>query len=157
MNMKKANTSSPSVFYSHAYPGTSSWSNTYARSLARPLAMCVLPVMIVTLLAVLQGFPVTFFLVWLFPAAFIIAFSWTTFRLKRAPAELSVFRDQAAIRTVWECAFHQPATWDRVLDVRNYDKWIFVTIGLHSYEINQYEWPLFQDIHSALKAARYSS
>ena len=153
--MKTEEKPSPSVFYSHAHPGSLSWGTTFARSLAKPLATCMLPVMIITLICVLQGLSITLLLIWFFPAAVVIAFWWTMFRLKKTPAEIYVYQNDAAVRTVWEYSFHQPIIWDRILDVRDYGHWTFVAIGLHSYEINQSEWPRYQQLNQTLKAARY--
>jgi hypothetical protein len=142
------------VFVSREHPGDASWSLTYARAFARPLAVCTLPVMIAALFTVLEGRDVMPYVLWGLPAAIMVASAWTVFRLKREIAESRVADGFAVVRTIWESSDpRQPAEWLPVYDVRDYGKWMLVTIGLTAFDLERSNWPRYDDLRDALRRA----
>lgn len=124
------------------------------RALGRPIAVCMLPVMIVTVVAVLQGYPVIPYVWFGSGVALLLASLWTTFRLQRDLAEIHVHQAFAAVRSVWDVSQQtRELRWYRVLDLRDYRTWSLATIGLTSYEINWDEWPEYEQLKEALREA----
>ncbi len=122
------------------------------------MAVCLLPVMIATLVAALQGLPVHPYAWWGAGAALAVASGWTTFDLQRSPAEIHVSGPFAAVRSVWACARGEERPgWQSVLDLRDYGRWCFATIGLESYALDATDWPEFADLRDALRYARDAS
>ena len=144
----------PRRFKSHAHPGAASWHLTYTRALVRPVAVCLLPVMVATLTAALQGFVVQPYVWGGAGAALGLASLWTTFRLQRTVAEIHVAGGEAAVRSVWDCVRTVPPAWEPVFDLRDYRSWCFATVGLSSYELEAADWPDYDALRDALKEAR---
>lgn len=141
------------TFTSEAHPQSQPWSVVYGRALVRPIAACMLPVMILTLVAVLEGVQILPGLLWASGAALVVASAWTSFRLQREVAEIRVASDMACIRTVWETLNEPLAEWHQVLDVRDYGTWAHVTVGFASYELDRERWNRYKDLIDALKAS----
>ncbi len=141
------------TFTSEAHPRSLPWAVVYGRALVRPIASCMLPVMILTLVAVLEGARILPGLLWASGAALLVASMWTSFRLQREVAEISVRSDVACIRTVWEVLNEPRAEWHQVLDVRDYGTWAHVTVGYASYELDRGRWNQYTELVVALKAS----
>lgn len=122
----------------------------YARALATPLAVCLLPVMIGALVGVLEGYRLGPYVWWACGAAFLLANGWTSFHLQTLPAELHLQDGYGALLTVWECAHRSPPEWHRILDMRDYGRWCFVTIGLSSFHLEGEDWEDFSEIKRLL-------
>lgn len=144
-------TSEVLTFTSTAHPGTLPWGFVYGRALVQPIAACMLPVMVLTLVAVLEGVRILPGVFWASGAALLVASAWTTFRLQRVVAEIRVTPEMASIRTVWEVMSDEPH-WKPVLAVRDYGSWADVTIGLASYEIERDRWENYDELIAALKS-----
>ena len=140
------------TFTSEAHPHSLPWAVVYGKALVRPIAACMLPVMILTLVAVLEGVQILPGLFWASGAALLVASAWTSFRLQREIAEIRVASDLACIRTVWEALNEPRAEWHQVLDVRDYGTWAHVTIGFASYELDRDRWSRYRELIEALKA-----
>lgn len=146
------------VFTSAAHPEGQPWALVYAGALIKPLGACMLPVMIVTLVAVLEQQPVLPYLMWGFPGALALASLWTRFRLSRTPAEVHVRAGQAAVRSVHECLqTDPPLIWQRILEIRDGSSALFVTLGLDTYTFRHDEWPQHPELMKALKRARHAN
>ena len=74
------------LFKSQAHPGDAAAQVVYARSLVRPLGVCMLPIMIGALVTVLQGLPALTYLIVGFPAALLRAGVWTLFQMQATVA-----------------------------------------------------------------------
>lgn len=146
-----SSTSESHRFVSTAHPGDLSWQVVYGRALVRPLAACMLPVMILTLVAVLEEATIIPGALWAAGGALFIASSWTTFRIQTEVAEIRVGLDFVAIRTVWETLNSIEPPLQQILDVRDYGKWMHVTIGLTTYELDRRRWPRYKELGMALK------
>lgn len=127
------------------------WQVVYGRSLVRPLAACMLPVMIITLVAVLEGVRILPGALWAAGGALLLASSWTTFRIQVEVAEIQIAEDFIAVRTVWDILKNVDPQWERILDVRDYGRWMHVTIGLSSYELDRKRWPHYDELAGALR------
>ena len=142
------------IFRSVDHPGTAPPAVVYGRALVRPIGVCMLPVMIGALVAVLQGFPVLSYLLIGFPGAIAVAMLWTHYRMRTTLAEIRVRPDAAALRTVWECARREPPAWRRVLDLRTTRSTIEATIGRGTYVLRTARWPEHDALLEALRHAR---
>ena len=123
--------------------------------MVRPLAVCMLPVMIVTLVVVLQGLPVTVAAGVGGPLAVLCAAAWTAFRLRMTVAELVVAPALAGYRTVWECASEHPGpVLQPLLEVRREPTGTYVALGTESLRLDDADWPAPAALLAALTAAR---
>ena len=148
------------VFESRRHPGTSSWQWVFAVALVRPLAMCVLPLMIAALIAVLQGFPALVYLTVGFPIALLLASVWTVYQMMATTVEILVRPGFAAIRSLWEVVFQRRAvTWLPILDLRTNPTHLILGLGDASYILERKQWPNADALLDTLRAARaaYSS
>ena len=127
----------------------------YAQWLVRPLAVCSLPVMILTLVEVLQGHYILPYLYAAFPAAFLVASAWTAYRIRTAPAEVAVAGPYAEVRTVRDVLSGRvPSPWRLVLEVRKSEDHLLLAVGESVYELSDDEWPDRLRLLRALQAAR---
>lgn len=139
------------TFTSKAHPQSLPGAIVYGRALVQPIAACMLPVMILTLVAVLEGLRILPGFLWASGAALLIAAAWTSFRLQREVAEILISSDVACVQSVWEILNEARAECRQVLDVRDYGKWSHVTIGFTSYEIDRDRWDRYDELVAALK------
>ena len=142
------------IFTSTSHPGTAPWQWVYARAVVRPLAVCMLPVMVAGLATVLQGYPALAYLTVGFPAAIIVAAGWTFFRMHALIAEVYVRPGEAAVRTVWETLRARPLQWMPIFELRAARSTLTLALGDAAYELNRTAWPNADTLLNALKAAR---
>lgn len=143
----------PRVFTSTRHPGELPWPVVYGRALVRPLAACMLPVMIVTLVAVLEGMRILPGAVWAAGVALFIASFWTTFRIQSDVAEIRVDEDAASVRTVWEILNDVDAPPKPILAIRDYGTWMHLTVGLTNYELERSLWPRYDNLVRVLRTS----
>lgn len=145
------------TFKSTYYPRHDAPALVYAQAFIRPWAGCMLPVMILTLVGVLEGYPVlSFFLVGA-GTAMIAASLWTYYQLQRTPAALHVGADTATIETVWDVMYGRRPAGEPVYDLREYPDRMDVTIGYVHYTIYFSRWPRHEELLNALQQARRAS
>lgn len=144
-------TSQVPTFASKSHPHSLPWAAVYGRALVRPIAACMLPVMILTLVAVLEGVLIFPGLLWASGGALLTASAWTSFRLQREVAEIRISPDIVCVRTVWDVLNNARTEWAQVLDVRDYGTWAHVMIGFTSYEIDRDRWERYEDLVAGLK------
>lgn len=111
----------------------------------------MLPVMILTLVGVLEGIQILPGAFWAAGAALLIASAWTTFRLQADVAEIRVEGPFVTARTVWDVLNDVEVRREHVLDVRDYGRWTHVTIGLTTYDLDREHWPAYNGLVSALR------
>lgn len=111
----------------------------------------MLPVMILTLIAVLEGIRILPGAFWAAGAALVIASAWTTFRIQATVAEICIDGPLVAARTVWEVVNDVEVRREQVLDVRDYGRWMHVTIGLTTYDLDREYWPEYTRLVAALR------
>lgn len=150
----------PRIFISRAHPGDASAPAVFASAVVRPLAACMLPLMVVTLVDVLQGGSVVAYIGFAYPLALLVATLVTGFLLRTRPAELHVTADAAAVRTVWECLTDAPYGFGPVVDLRQQRDGFVVTIGHTTFEERAADWPdatlLVETLTTARHAARFA-
>lgn len=125
----------------------------FSRAVVRPVAACMLPVMILTLVAALEGLPILPYVIWAAGGALLIASLWTSFGLRRRIAEIRVDDEWAYVRSVSDVVSDRHGRSERVIDVRDYGTWASVTIGLTTYELDGSSWLNFDGLLEALRRA----
>lgn len=121
-----------------------------------PMATCLLPVMVLTLVGVLEGLTIAPYAFWAAGAAVVIAAAWTSFQLRLKLAEIRVDGEWVRTRSIWDVARNRGVPARRVLDVRDYGSWAFITVGLSSFSIDRASWPEYEDLITSLDMARAS-
>lgn len=114
----------------------------FASELIRPLGMCMLPVMLVTLVGMLEGARIMSALYVGFPAALAIAAIWTWVRVRDTIVEVHLGDGVMAIRSLIDAAAPaRPLVWMRLFDVRmsGPDRILF-TLGLEEFRLVRSEW-----------------
>lgn len=145
------------TFHSILHPGSMPLRWAYTMALIRPLMLCMLPVMIAALLAVLQGFPALVYLTVGFPIATLVAMLWTLFRMQAALAEIHVRPGAAAVVTVWRAAgSKQKLVWQPIYEIRTHAKEVSFGLGDANYELDRSRWPDADALIHALRAARHA-
>jgi len=148
---------STTSFRSTLHPGQMPRRWAYTLALIRPLMLCMLPVMVAALLAVLQGFPALVYLTVGFPVAALVAMVWTLFRMQTALAEIHVRPGAAAVVTVWRAAgSQQKLVWQPIYEIRSHAKEVSFGLGDASYELDRSRWPEADALIHALRAARHA-
>lgn len=141
-------------FESIDHPHGRSWAAVYGMALVKPTATCLLPVMVITLVGVLEGVRVVPYALWAAGAALVVAALWTSFQQRRKLAEIRIQDGWAQSLSVRDVARGHRRRSQRVLDVKHYGSWAFVTIGLSSYELERARWPEFEELVAVLRQAR---
>lgn len=149
---------SRAVFQSVYHPGDAPAALVYARWLPRPVAACVVPVMIAALVMALQGDPVLDLLIWALPAGLGLATVWARFQLGKTLAEVHVRAEQAAVRSVQDC-LGQPAPllWDHIYEIRKTSSDVILTVGWDTYHLPYADWPDHHALVETLRAARHEA
>jgi hypothetical protein len=117
------------------------------------MALAMIAIMLVATSMVLLGQDPLPDVVWSAPLAAAIAIALTVYRLRTTPAEILVYADAAAVRTVWEVATRSPAVPTRVLPPRRVQEGINVGIGGDVLTLTDPEWPRLDELHRELAAA----
>lgn len=142
------------VYKSINHPGGASRVLIFTQWLVRPLAVCSLPLMVMTLVDVLQGRDILRYLIFGFPAAVAFASAWTSLRMRAAPAEIAISGPFAEVRTVLDVlSGRPPRPWRIVLEVRKSEDGFQVAIGESVFELVDDDWPDASRVVGALRAA----
>lgn len=142
-------------FQSRFHPGDLPRTAVFSRALVPSLAACLLPVMIATLVAVLEEMAIVPYAFWAAGGAILLASIWTSFHLRRRIAEIRIRGPWVRIRSVADVAANRMESAHRVIDVRDYGAWADVTVGLASYELDRDTWPRYDDLVTSLAASRH--
>lgn len=140
-----------SVHHPEGLPAT----HVVGRALVKPVAACVVPVMIGATVAVLQwtsAWP--YFSVGL-PVALGLASVWTHFTLRRTPAALHLRPGEAAVQSVYDVLRGHPIDWHPVLDARLTHSKTHLTLGLDTQTLTRSTWAEFDDIQDAVRNMRH--
>lgn len=132
------------VFESTDHPKGTPWGLVYTRFLARPLAVCTIPLMVGATTSALLKQPVWAYLVWGLPIALVLATLWTHFSLNRTLAEVSFRPGQAAVRSVGDVLSDQPRDWEPIFNVRTTSWSVEVALGRTTYVFGAERWPNFE-------------
>lgn len=136
------------------HPENLPWPVVYGRALLTPLATCMLPVMILTLVGVLEGVRVVPHVFWAAGAAVLLASAWTSFRLRSRIVEVQIDDGWVRVRSAWDVVHRRREPRRRLLEVRDYGSWADVTVGLASYELQREDWPEYERLVEVLSSVR---
>jgi len=135
-----------SVFKSVEHPEGRPTAVVYSHRLARPLAACVIPVMIGAAAAVLQGEPAWGYLVWGLPCALVAASLWTQFMMVRTPAEVHLQPGQAAVQSIHDVLYERPLIWHALHYVRTGRGYVELSVGWQTYVCRPRKWRHFNKL-----------
>jgi len=109
----------------------------------RPLGVCMLPVMIVTLVAMLEGQQVLSAIYVGFPVALSLAAAWTWIRIRDIIVEIHVGEDRIAVRSLYDAAMpEKDLHWSRLLDARRDGSRLSLQIGHEEFRLEEHDWDL---------------
>jgi len=107
----------------------------------------MLPVMIGTLVAMLQGYSVLWVLYLGFPLALVVASFWTWLQLRNSICEILISEDKMAFRSVFDVA--EPSRgqeWKLLLDMHPSSSGFTVTVGLEQFDLVSSDWPEWPEL-----------
>lgn len=144
-----------SVFKSLDHPGTGSQIVTYTHASAVPILYASIPVMLGALTSVLLEQDPLYFVYWAAPVAIGSAIAWTHFHLQYRIAEIYVYEQYAAVRSVWDVVYGRDLSWYPVFGAEQTPKGFRVSIGDRVYELRGDNWPqseiLLAKLHDAVE------
>lgn len=138
------------VFRHTDHPGAVSVALLYSQAVARPVGWLMLPVMITTLVHVLQGttvFPEAFLGA---AAAFVLASGWTHFQLRQRVVEVRVRGQQVALRTALDAARDAPVRWLPLLRAKRQRAHLHLYAGDRTLHLDPSDWPAYSRLEAAL-------
>lgn len=149
--------SSPIVIYrSRSHPNGRLRRGILGVELVKPLGVTMLPVMIGTLVAMLQGFPVLSVIYIGFPIALLLAFFWTWVRLRSDICEVLIFDNKIALRSVFSAAHPiEDLQWKLLIDLHRGVESAVLTVGLEQFTLNMSEWPEWSRLIEQLQSTLY--
>jgi hypothetical protein len=121
---------------------------------ARAVPLLFLPVMVLTVVAVLEARPVLGVLIWVCPIALVGASLWTRAWLHSTIGAVLVRGDIVAVQTFSELGRNEPAVWKRLTDVALDGETLTATIGREPYQFRSTHWPRLEAMADALTRAR---
>ncbi len=147
--------SNESPYFSRHFPANQSYRSVLSTWVIRPIAFCMLPVMIGALIAILEGFPGLPFLTIGFPLALICASVWAWFRIQVTPAALYIREGAASLQTVWE-SLRSPSKrqWLPIFELRRGPSFVTLALGDATYYLEHDDWPDLEALLNALHEAR---
>ena len=120
----------------------------------QPLAACLLPLMVIALASLLQGYDALPFLYIGFPAAILVASGWTHVRISDEIVELHFRDSDLALRSLLSAASpKKKLSWFRILDIKRDKDVIRITLGHEFYRILLSEWPEQEHLVGHLESA----
>lgn len=130
-------------YLSRRHPGGRPRPIVFASELVRPLGVCMLPVMVVTLVAMLEGQEVLAAIYTGFPLALLVASAWTWIRTRDIIVEIHVDDDRIAVRSLYDAAAPEKELhWSRLLDARREGGRITLQIGHEEFRLEDRDWDL---------------
>lgn len=141
------------VYRSSLHPGHRSASVLFGSEVVRPLAACMIPVMLGALNYMLTGRDPLRFLTLGFPIAMIVASAWTIFQLRRRVAEVVIRGEAVRILSAWQVAAGQSEDWVSLLDVRRESSGLVVTLGHDTRNLLNADWPNLSRMEEVLRTA----
>jgi hypothetical protein len=146
-----------SVYRSEFYPDGRSRRSIFSIEMVRPLGIAMLPIMIGTLVAMLEGFPVLSVLYVGFPIALAVSFLWTWLRLRGQICEILISNEKVAFRSIF--ATSEPSegpNWKLLIDIRQKPSGISATVGLEEFVLDAVDWSNWITLVNHLKSAHHS-
>ena len=141
------------TFESRHHPGDQSRGMLALRAQAQPVALALLVVMVVTLAAALEGYPV----LWPFASASVLAYTgaaaYAQSRLHATPAELVVSSPFATLRSVWDVAGWDDTRPALVSSAKLARGELSVGLGDDVVSLRADDWPDFDGLVATLRGA----
>lgn len=124
----------------------------FTAALVRPLGISMMPVMLITLAGMLQGFPVLSALYVWFPVALAAASAWTWVRVRDVIVELHLSEGAVAVRSLMDAAEPpSPLAWRVLLDSRvESGGKLVITLGHEEFRLIRDEWLHEDDLFNTL-------
>ncbi|NND72704.1 MAG: hypothetical protein HKN43_14090 [Rhodothermales bacterium] len=128
----------------------------FSRVYLRFVAIVMLPLMIVTLFAALEGSTILPYLYRGYPGGLLLAFAMSYYWMRTVPAMVIVDGSLVEVRTVHEAYYRKtdglksPAY---VIDLDQSDEGISVTVGLDTYTLKASDWQEYDEMKVALQSA----
>lgn len=143
------------TIWSKRHPDGRSRPVVFTAALVRPLAVSMMPVMLITLAAMLQGNPVLSALYIWSPVALAVAAIWTWIRVRDVIVEVHLSDDAMAVRSLMEAAEPPaPLAWRRLLDARTESGGkLVLTLGHEEFRLYRNEWAQADDLFTTLPGA----
>lgn len=139
------------VYLSTLHPGHCSTPALFGAEMVRPLAACMIPVMLGALSFMLVGRDPLAWLTQGFPLAMAAASAWTVFQLRRRVVEVHIREEAVRLRSAWQVATRQPEDWVSLLDVRRESSGLLVTLGHDSRWLIAGDWPNLTQVEAKLR------
>lgn len=134
--------SSIKEFRSRHHPLHRSRRHVFSIQMARPLAACMIPVMILGFVMLLQGKTALPFLFMGFPLALLLAAAWTSVRIRDLIVEVHIRGADISLRSLLSAAEpRQTLSWLRILDLQRCHDVIRLTLGHEFFHIRLADWP----------------
>lgn len=137
---------------SRRHPDGRSRPMVFTAALVQPLGVCMIPVMLITLAAMLQGIPVLSALYVWSPIALVVAAIWTWIRTRDVIVEVHMTEDAVAVRSLLEAADPPaPLAWRRLLDARmEGGSKLILTLGHEEFRLLRADWSNADDLFTSL-------
>jgi len=146
------------TFISTLHPGGRTKAAIVGTALAKPVGICMLPVMMGALVGMLQGYPVLGFLYFGFPISLLVASGWSWIQVRNIICEVHIHDGVVAIRSQWEAADLPSAlNWRRLIDSSEIESGLRITLGLEEYSLHRQEWDRWSALSSIVGALPYGS
>jgi hypothetical protein len=145
----------PLVFPSRHHPGAAPLAVVYARELTGPLAGAMIALMVAATAAVLMSQDPAPTLAWAAPLAALLAAAFAGHHARRLPAELVLYADRAALRSVWDVASGRTSLPLRVLPPRRVREGLNVGIGPDVVTLTPEDWPDYPRLREALTRSAF--
>jgi len=142
------------TFHSTHHPGDTPRRYVIGEALVRPVAACVLPVMIGATASVLEWHPIWPYMAVGLPTALVAATAWTHFTLSWTPATLHLRANEVGVQSVAQVLYGRPPQWHPLLDARLTPNTIHLTVGLETVTLKRADWPEFDALQDAVRRAR---
>ncbi|NNF03131.1 MAG: hypothetical protein HKN17_01590 [Rhodothermales bacterium] len=117
----------------------------YASALVRPIGICMLPVMIGALVAMLEGLPALRYLTIGSPIAIGVASVWTWIRVRDDVVEVCISTEKQGVSVLSRhdaASPRRPEAWTRLFNVETSDDGrVFLTAGHEEFRLEAHRFP----------------
>ncbi len=142
---------------SRHHPGTTPPSAVLLRAQSGPVGIAFAVLMVITVVAMLQGTPVLRAFLIALPLVYLGAAAWALYDLRRRPAEVLLSDGFGIVRSVWDVATEKAGRtalpFVPVLHPRKGDGALLVGFGDTVFAFRPDDWPDFDDLRDALTAS----
>ena len=134
----------------------------YASALVRPIGVCMLPVMIGALVAMLEGLPALRYLTIGSPIAIAVASVWTWIRVRDDIVEVCVSQEKQGVSVLSRhdaASPRRPESWMRLFNIKfDAENHIFLMVGHEEFRLDATRFPevdrLIEDCRAVLYPER---